>query len=259
MVYTELQFIIKVKSNNYNINWFWTNNLRGFIGKTLKRKFCILKKTPCNKCVVRSNCSYYQTYEIENKKWRISPPNKEILKLGDNFSFKIILWDKNINYALHIIKAIEIFQNRLLKIDKVNNFNNCIYNNKRILSDIKTRKIDGLKDSLSSNIILNLRTPLRIKKNKRLITNFNEKNASSIFNLKSKKDIKIIKIFEDWIDFKRYSYRQKSYLRLGGIIGKYKIIDKSGELTSNLMKGQILGIGKAKTFGFGDITLTILN
>ena len=63
----------------------------------------------------------------------------------------------------------------------------------------------------------------------------------------------MIKIFERWIDFQRFSHRQKTSMRMGGLIGKYQVFDPEGQLTNHLVYGQKLGLGKAKTFGFGDI------
>ena len=253
MQFTELLFSLKSKST-YNIDWFWANHLRGFLGMKLKRTFCIQKGTPCPKCMLQATCPYFQMFEMEDKNWRISPPEKMQLKQGDHFSFKIILWSKSLNYVLHIIKVMEYFKTDRFEMVSVKNFDQTLYENRKILSNkIQIKNTKNISLPQNNNFILHLRTPLRVKKSKKLVTQIDNKNIGGIFGIKSSENIEVIKIFERWIDFQRFSHRQKTSMRMGGLIGTYKLSDPKGQLTSHLASGQVLGLGKARTFGFGDI------
>ena len=253
MQFTELLFSLKSNST-YNIDWFWANHLRGFLGMKLKRTFCIQKGTPCSKCMLQATCPYFQMYEVEDKNWRISPPEKMQLKQGDHFSFKIILWSQAVNYALHIVKVMEYFKTEKFQMVSVKNFDQNIYKNGKILSNkIQTKNTKDISVPVKDNFILHLRTPLRIKKSKKLVTQIDNKNIANIFGIKSSENIEVMKVFERWIDFQRFSHRQKTSMRMGGLIGKYELFDPAGHLTSHLTTGQVLGLGKARTFGFGDI------
>ena len=255
MLFTELLFSLKSKSY-HNIDWFWANHLRGFLGMKLKRTFCIQKRTPCSKCMVQETCPYFHTYEVEEKNWRISPPDQTKLQPGDIFSFKIILWSKTLNYALHIIKVMECFKTERFEIASVKNFDKIIYENNRILStDIQTQNIKDMPMPINSQFILHLRTPLRIKRRKKLVTSIDSNNIAEVFGMKLSDNIRVTKIFEEWIDFQRFSHRQRTAMRMGGLIGKYEISDPEGQLTQHLAYGKTLGLGKAKTFGFGDIQI----
>ena len=193
------------------------------------------------------------------KNWRISPPEKQTLKQGDLFSFRIILWDRNVDYGLNIIKVMEFFKTDCLSLVEVKNFDEVIYENRNILSGIKTKNIRDVivprKEFTPMKFVLNLRTPLRIKKRKRLVTGIDENNMTEVFSLNSMEGIEYEKIFERWIDFKRFSHRQKTSMRMGGLIGKYHFTDRKGELSASLSRAGVLGLGKARTFGFGDMTV----
>ena len=252
MQFTELLFALKSNST-YNIDWFWANHLRGFLGMKLKKIFCIQKGKPCLKCTVQGTCPFYQMYELEDKNWRISPPEKGSLQQGDVFTFKIILWSQTVNYALHIIKVMEHFKKDQFQLVSVKNFDQIIYENGKILSQqLQIRNTQDIPVP-KNKLILHLRTPLRIKRRKKLVTQIDDKNIADVFGVKLSQNIQVTKIFERWIDFQRFSHRQKTSMRLGGLIGKYELFDPEGQLTSYLVSAQALGFGKAKTFGFGDI------
>lgn len=253
MQFTELLFSFKSKSH-HSIDWFWANHLRGFLGMKLKRTFCIQRGTPCSKCRLQATCPYFQTYEVEDKSWRISPPDKFQLQKGDTFCFKIILWSKVLNYALQIIKVMESFKTDRFELVSVKNFDQILYENGTLFAkSLKIREVKSPRP-FQKRFVLHLRTPLRVKQSKKLVTQIDSTNIARLFGLRGcVENIQVTKIFEEWIDFQRFSHRQKTAMRLGGLIGKYEIFDPEGQLGQPLALGQILGLGKARTFGFGDI------
>ena len=257
MNFTELCFTFKVKSSQYTTDWFWANHLRGFLGMKLKRLFCIQKNTPCSKCVIQSTCPYFQMYEIQDRHWRISPPEKGEFKKGDYFQFKIVLWSDHVKHSLYVIKVMEFFKTDHLELLEVKNFDSVIYEDGNILSKVEFKDTKQIPVP-ENEFVLYLRTPLRIKRRKRLIARIDHDNIGYVFGLKLSKEVQVSKIFERWIDFKRFSHRQKVPMRMGGLIGRYKIFDREGSLSSYLGRGQVLGLGRARTFGFGDIHINNL-
>ncbi len=56
-----------------------------------------------------------------------------------------------------------------------------------------------------------------------------------------------------WQDWKRYSNRQHSSMRLGGLMGKWYWKDVQAEIATLLKIGNIIHVGKQTVFGFGNI------
>lgn len=110
------------------------------------------------------------------------------------------------------------------------------------------------KDKESIFVDVTLQTPLRVKKKEHLVTTLTEESFQELFELSSISSFEKIK--EDWVDFKRHSYRQNESMRFGGIIGRYRMIipNKDGNFAqlNNLI---LCGLGKNKTFGFGVIDI----
>jgi len=62
------------------------------------------------------------------------------------------------------------------------------------------------------------------------------------------------KVTEDgteWEEHDRYSTRQKEWMSLGGITGRFRVQGVPGEFLGLLRVGETVGLGKACTFGFG--------
>ena len=96
---------------------------------------------------------------------------------------------------------------------------------KNFVKQIQTKNTKDISVPVKDNFILHLRTPLRIKKSKKLVTQIDNKNIANIFGIKSSENIEVMKVFERWIDFQRFSHRQKTSMRMGGLIGKYELFD----------------------------------
>ncbi len=58
-----------------------------------------------------------------------------------------------------------------------------------------------------------------------------------------------------WIDWERYSHRQRTRMRLGGFTGEITYRDVSEHFLPFLRAGQILHIGKGTTFGLGKFNI----
>lgn len=73
--------------------------------------------------------------------------------------------------------------------------------------------------------------------------------------LKSAKKVKIGSCNLRWIDYKRYSTRQKTEMKLGGIKGEIEYRGNIREFYPFLKLGSYIHIGKNTTFGFGKYIL----
>nr|WP_255531416.1 CRISPR system precrRNA processing endoribonuclease RAMP protein Cas6 [Nitratiruptor sp. YY09-18] len=64
---------------------------------------------------------------------------------------------------------------------------------------------------------------------------------------------KVVKKDLKFMDFSRYSNRQKTKMKVGGIVGEI-VVDGLDKQTYELLKyGEIVGVGKLGSFGLGKI------
>lgn len=157
------------------------------------------------------------------------------------------------------------------KCGKIRNSNVGITGSDIINSTEKLKNVD--------QITLEFNTPVRIKHNKSLLQTldfyiivksllrrfsnlsyFHQDTPVSIdFQtiIESCKDVQIIEDKTKWIDWVRYSRRQDSRMRLGGLVGE---ITYTGELSSYLpllILGEYIHVGKSITFGLGKYRLKV--
>jgi len=59
-----------------------------------------------------------------------------------------------------------------------------------------------------------------------------------------------------WLDWTRYSSRQQQKMRLGGVIGTWRLVGPLAPFAPLLQLGEWLHVGKEATFGLGRYTLT---
>lgn len=67
--------------------------------------------------------------------------------------------------------------------------------------------------------------------------------------------VKIEKCNTKWVEFERYSTRQKTTMKLGGIVGEVKYRGNINEFLPLLILGSYLHTGKNTTFGFGKYSI----
>jgi len=207
----------------------------------------------------------YYKYELESVKVK----GKEIYNYKTG---KILTGLVNIDYYRNILNE---KYNYLLKLKR--NSNNFLSKNIEINID-ENILLDNKKDyKLSLNFI----TPVRIKKDRRytefidfniLITNIirrlyllttlfciqNDSEKYIVSNLKEylnfSNQVKNLDNYLSWHDWSRYSTKQKTTMKLGGLIGKISFIGK-GEFLNNYLKPifacEYLHVGKGTSFGIG--------
>ncbi|QCT95328.1 CRISPR system precrRNA processing endoribonuclease RAMP protein Cas6 [Caminibacter mediatlanticus TB-2] len=266
--YTKITFL-----SDYKLPFtFIGSTIRGAFGYGLKRVVCINPSFKCDGCFAKDNCLYYDLYEKSFNKFRFA------FKLDGKLNFDLYLFEEISNKTPYILssiykafKEIGILRDRI----KIDDFK--ILVNDEIVYDgeFKECKMENVKwkmEDFSHNdelitITLNFITPLRIKQDGKYVRG-DELNPISILRsiyhrylkLKDKKpqklpfmpDIEVIDKNLKFIDYGRYSNRQKTKMKLGGVVGEMKL--KVDENSYKLFKlGEIIGVGKQVTFGLGNM------
>jgi hypothetical protein len=259
---------ISIKSDIVLPYKFIGSTIRGAIGWQLKRVVCINPSMECSGCFAKDNCLYYEMYEKSSPKFRLS------LNLEGKVNFEIFLFEELKEKAPYLIAAIfnslkekGIAKNRI-KADFLE-----IKLNDEIAYDggfkeVKNKFLTFNPLGYSKNIHLNVKTPIRIKENNKLVRNdikletvlrsiwhrFNKLKNKEITKLPFIPEYKMKNKNFSFVDFNRISNRQKAKMKLGGVIGFMDL--EVDENSYNLLKlGEIVGIGKQVTFGFGNIKI----
>ena len=261
--------VIDIKSN-FNLPYkFIGSTIRGALGVALKKTVCINPSFKCKECFAKDNCAYYDFYESDFAKFRLK------ISLIPKLDFKIILFEEKIKEAPFIISAVYkalketgIMKERI----KINNFV-ILYNNS-LVYDREFRKFENeplnfeVKEH-KKDFTLKINTPLRIKENNRFVRNEIKLDTilrsinHRILKLKNQniKPLEFTPSYEtvyknlSFEDLTRYSNRQKTKMKLGGITGEivYKNVDENSYKLLKL--GEVIGVGKQVTFGLGDIEI----
>lgn len=226
-----------------------------------------------------------------DKKIEISPPfileppydEKTIYKKGDKFEFNCIIIGKVVDYFPYFLltfkkigeKGIGIKGNRgRYKLEKIKNSRRIIYDGKKdILKDFK-RPVRFTFPQLKNNTLtLKFISPTRIKVDGKLIDNLpfplflkvllrriyilnkhylEEENGFDYKKLleKSNSIITVNSNFK-WYDWQRFSYRQKTVMKLGGFTGEITYKGDLKEFLPFIKLGEIIHIGKNTSFGLG--------
>jgi len=221
----------------------------------------------------------------------IQPPvmGERIIKKGGHFSFEMTLIGQSIEQLSLIIfawqKACMFGLSKTKSRAKLLSVTHCsetrkdiwTHGNEKLLPYIRT---DILPANIANvdevNILID--TPLRIQKqgkpsgvneitardllitlirrislisefhhNKQLKIDFSKLNKK-LEKLTSEKDLK-------WCDWERYSNRQKQPMKLGGMIGRWRIKGELDDYFDFLRIGEKIHVGKNTTFGLGHYSL----
>lgn len=269
MTYTKVSIILKDRPP-----YFIGSQIRGGFGHALKKVTCINPSYNCDGCFATSNCLYHEFYEEKNifHKYRLN------FDLGSElYNFDFYLFDSAIPKLPYVVSAFHMLltQIGLGKEKKTyNNFDmfindeNCFINSKLLLPQNFTKTFQI--DNFCPNIILEFVTQLRIKKDNVYIRN-NEIALDDIVNSIYQRQMKLLgrefKKFPYQIrgdiaskdlvfkELSRYSNRQKTDMKLGGIVGTMEIKNLSIETYNILKVGELIGVGKSTVFGLGKIRI----
>lgn len=211
--------------------------------------------------------------------------DRDVKQSFDTLELTLTLIGKGIEYFPYIFYALlkagekGLFRERMpYKIDKIESVddNIVVYDGKdEALNLIEPKKYqfnDALSCDFNGKLSLHFLSPIRIKVNGQYTDKLTYKdiliNAArrlSVlesmygsgeevkFSLKNMSEKKSLDSFR-WVDYQRFSARQSSEMKLGGVKGEIEVEGEFASTELSILEGiEIFGLGKNTSFGFGKV------
>ena len=264
---------IEVKiQTDHKAPYFIGSMIRGAFGYALKKVTCINPSYRCENCFAQESCLYYSFYEKPNSfhKYRFE------IELGTNrFDFGLYLFNEATNELPYVLSALEIVltKNGLTKNNYTFNNLTIKVNNQEVFEGKEFKKLNIEQksfqiDTYCPNIKIKLLTPLRIKKNNKLLRDDIDiedilrsiyqreqefKTGEKAFKLDYTPEYKTSLKLLEYKPLLRRSNRQGKRMNMDGIIGEMAILDIDKRSYELLKLGEIIGVGKQTVMGLGRI------
>lgn len=271
---------------------FWNKTpsiiFRSVLGAQLKKITCVLKNNKCQECVLRDNCVYACFFETPIDKTHTILLGRD--KAPHPFTLNVFLIDaltatveitfigKSKNYIPYITLALERAGNEgvsksrtLYKIIDVKSNNSFFRFDIRTISNFSNSW--PLENSEKDFNKIKFLTPCRIKKQGhyldnilandfiiamgRRITILDKIYGDGTFVIKDiEPDIMSCSVNQKWVDLNYYSSRQKTALKIGGVVGELVIPKELDKYYLQIFHAaEIFNIGKNISMGLGKILL----
>jgi len=251
--------------------FFTGSMLRGAFGAALKKVVCINPSFNCEGCFATDNCIFYDFYEKRNS----FHPFRFDIELGrERLDFGFYLFEEACEKLPYVLSAFHkmfaeqgIGVNReKLDIREIRCNGNVVYDGERFdISGVLPEEFEI--NDYEKDIKLIFKTPLRMKYQNRLLREKPELRflLQSIYNrYRELKGLGREKLpFEpgyeevggkvEFRDFSRYSNRQKTKMRLGGIVGEVEYRNLDPTSYKFLKLAELIGVGKQTVFGLGKV------
>ena len=265
--------IILDKKNQEKPHFFLGSTLRGAFGVALKKVVCINPSFKCKDCFASSNCLFHDFYESKNK----AHPYRFSKELGSiDYDFSLYLFEAATDKLPYVLSALHKMlyeiglgvERKKHQIQSITCNDIKVYENGKF--NLEKTKIDTVSVSNPhSDIRLKLITPLRIKNHNKLerktidLKRILQSIQNRLYELKNedKKKLtfephyKLIKSDIKFLDLTRYSNKQKTKMKFGGLLGEM-IFDEVDPKSFELLKiAEIIGIGKQTVFGLGEVKI----
>ena len=252
----------------------------------------------CSKCLLVQKCAYAQLFETKQradaeimKKYHEIPHPFVMtpFKKNSDLSVRIVLFGEFIDYFPYfyfVFKSMEERKN--YSVVSVKNFDKNILKEDKIIapflrhSSSEFLKAEPVKGCCTEIAFL---TPLRIKKNGKLVnpTTFDFKSLLTnilrritllsyfygkewkISNdeikdiINHSKSVRVLKNELGWLELERYSSRSKTFMPMGGIVGKVKLSSEAGQFLPYLKVGEFSQVGKNTSFGHGYYNVAVIS
>ena len=254
-----------------NLPPFIGSMLRGAFGASLKDVVCINPSFKCDGCFGAGNCLYYDFFEAKK---RFHSFRLDIGLYPKDLRFGIYLFNEASKKYPYILSALHrmLTQKGLGKDRKKYAIDSITIDGKRVYEagEFKQMQIEPKNfkiDNFCRKVKLQLVTPLRIKREGRFVKADNLDMKDILVSIYKKRlfydgECERIEQFPRvshkallMIDFTRYSNRQKTKMKIGGIIGEMVVEGLSPQTYEMLRFGEIAGVGKLGTFGLGKIVV----
>lgn len=285
----EIRFL---EDSKLNINK--QSAIRGIIGNTLINENCIMSrdKRECKECSLSNKCIAHNIFspkiKMENSEEGVSPfviicdDKRERIEKGDTLTFSMIFFCDTVSYIPLIIRAVRragktlgIEKNFFELINVFNDEEKLIYDGKRVnLTRVNVKIINdyiNARLSVSNDVsIIKIINPIRYKKNKRFNDNLEEEDLINLVRrrlttlaslenrvIETEGDYRIEIKDKDlyWEEFNRYSNRQGTKMKLGGVKGILELGEISEDAKKLLIAGELINVGKNTSVGLGDYIL----
>lgn len=277
--------------------------LRSILGKNLRKMCCVARSTDCTMCLHTKNCAYAYIFEtilpqnnaVQPGRDRAAHPfaftqNKKIERIGERISsydFTIALFGRALEYLPYIYAAFcRAGKDGLFKSRTPFAVYNVTAKEQSILEDSETIRTDITPcrwnltdydtenaDNSDSDILVELRSPLRFKTAGRYSVDFDAKSfmlclfrrmktlcllyGDGDSEMRYPADTMQLSICDRnifWQDFSHFSARQKYAMELGGALGTFRLHGRFTGLDRALLDfSKIANAGKNPNFGLGQI------
>lgn len=245
----------------------------------------------CSKCLLRETCIYTYIFAGVSPEQKPKPyvicaddTNKRFFKKGEIFSFELLLFGNAINYLPHFIFSfIELGKRGISKsrnkfsLSSVQDYDGTIlFKNNKLLKSAEKQIISLLGERSSvpvKQLSLNFKTPLRLTYFGDLVVNPTfemlikaiTRRLSSLcetycgfsadidyqYLIERAKTIRVLSNRLIWKDWSRYSSRQHSKMKFGGLMGTIVFSGDMEIFLPYLKIGSLIHIGKNCVFGNG--------
>ena len=291
---------------------FKGSTLRGGLGHALRRIACALRRQDCKGCLLGNTCAYAFLFEVKRNPeqegaarfttaqrphpYVLVPPDdsKRAYKVGDPFSFGIILFGPAVQYLPHLVFAVQEMGKAGLgkgnrdgdgrfQLEAVDQNDNCIYDGRSLNSTVSPTEVTlaPVPSAKMGTITLTCQTPLRLKHDNQLQNGLpfhllirtalrristlestyggSGEPALDYKGLVAKAaEIKTAESSCRWTDIERYSNRQRTAMLMGGITGTITYqADNLSEFIPLLHYCETVHLGKQTSFGLGRIRIEV--
>lgn len=271
MNYTKISLIFKSK---VPLPYFIGSQLRGAFGYALKKVTCINPSFECSGCFASSNCLYYVFYEAKNQthKYRF-----DIELAKEFYEFDFYLFDSACERLPYVVSAFYMMltqiglgkdKHRYEEFEMFINDENCFVDAEIKLPKNYLKKFQT--PAFISDIKIDFVTPIRIKKNNRFVRDDSLELRDIVNSIYQRQmqllgkehrrfpyEIRgeIVKKDFYYKELTRQSNRQKTTMKLGGVMGEMVIKDIDENSLHVLKLGELIGVGKSSVFGLGKIKI----
>lgn len=285
--YKVLEFAIKAETE-LKLPDFKGSAFRGGFGNVFRQITCVLKRYDCVECPLKAKCIYAYVFEtvsdgaadfLNMHKYEkvphpfvFEPPlsRQKVFQPEEELNFRVIIIGNAMQYAPYFA-----FTFKELGCAGIGKGRGKFSISKILSTNEKTISLQPpVCEKKFTKLSLNILTPIRIKYERALVEKLEfhilirsllrrlsllyyfhcgkqplQIDVKSLIEKAEK--VKILNANTHWYDWERYSSRQNTRMKLGGVIGEITYEGDIAPFMPFLRAGEILHVGKGTSFGLG--------